>query len=75
MAKEINEDNEIVSIRPAHILPFARWNGTEHAYALTVDVEHLNDVLQDGARVNVVVDMKIVKRISIKSMIQTFFEF
>ena len=65
--------DDVVGILPCTHYPFAKWKGKEHEYALTVDVGELVDVTKPQARVNNVVDKKIVKTITIQEMIQGFF--
>jgi hypothetical protein len=72
--QKLDRENDVVGIQQATLLPFARWNGKQHSYALTVDIAGLTDVLQPQAKVNFVIDNKIVQRISIQDMIQTFFD-
>jgi hypothetical protein len=73
MSKErMRED--VVGIQQVTAYPFSRWQGKEHEYALTVDVSELNDVTKPGAKVNFVVDKKIVKSVTIQEMIQGYFD-
>jgi len=58
-----------VGAQQATIYPFARWQGKEHEYALTVDVSELTDVTKPQAKMNIVVDNKIVRTMTIQDMI------
>ena len=65
---------EISGAQQCTIYPFAQWKGKKHEYALTVDVgDGLLDVTKPQAKVNIVVDKKIAKTITIQEMIQGFF--
>lgn len=74
MAKEqkIDRENDVVGITQATFLPLGRWEGQVHKYALTVDIANLTDPLQSDVKINLVVDKKIVKRLTIQSMLQRF---
>jgi hypothetical protein len=56
------------------VYPFGRWQGKKHAYTLTVDVGELVDVTKPQAKVNIVVDNKIVKRVTVQEMIRGYFD-
>ena len=74
MSKEkLSREGDTIGIQPCTIYPFSRWEGKEHSYALTVDVSDLTDVTRPDAKVNIVVDKKIVNTVTIQEMIQGFF--
>jgi hypothetical protein len=60
-------------VQQATILPFQRWDGVKHEYALTVDIENLTDPTRPDAKINFVVDRKVVKTISVEDLLQTYF--
>jgi len=74
MSKEkIDRPDDTVGIQACTLYPFAQWKGKEHSYAITVDVKGLDDVTKPNAKMNLVVDNKIVHSISIQDMIQGYF--
>jgi len=66
-------EGDVVGITQVKAYPFGRFKGKKHAYALTVDVSELSDVTQPTAKINFVVDKKIVKQITVASLIEGFF--
>ena len=70
----LNRTDDVVGITQVTAYPYARFKGKKHAYALTVDISELTeDVGQPTAKINFVVDNKIVKQITVASLIEGFF--
>jgi len=73
MSDELNRWEEPAAARPVTLLPMARYQGKEHAYALTVDISNLTDVTKPQAKVNIVVDNKVIRSVTIHDMINGYF--
>ena len=70
MSSDNEKWNMPVGVQQVTGYPFGQWNGKKHKYAITVDVSELTDVTKPQAKMNLIVDGKVIKSATIEELLQ-----